>query len=303
MQFQCAKDFALSAMTSKNSWSRRHSSTIRIKNGSFRLHGDRATACECVKTPNWLTALIVAIGAKAAWAARQRLPTVREFMPAVERRKIRLMAPRSLGLLEAPWFDSFHFVSLHQMQVRTIFAQLKQYTSRERSRETAEIRMKLRFSEWKQQRLRKSLVYIRRLGCHFGCFLTIKSYPDNFYSVTTAVRNHMPTCQLGASRQGRCTDWCHNILPKHWTASRTSFVAILNGDKSMYGSVLQPDEAQVIVNVDTKNQIGLEVDPSEIYSDKTVTNDNLSPAYSNVQFASRRFMMSRVTTNDTFTRL
>ena len=36
---------------------------------------------------------------------------------------------------------------------------------------------------------------------------------------------------------------------------------ILNGDKSMYGSVLQPDEAQVIVNVDTKEQIGLEIDP------------------------------------------
>ena len=39
---------------------------------------------------------------------------------------------------------------------------------------------------------------------------------------------------------------------------------ILNGDKSMYGSVLQPDEAQVIVSVDTKEQIGLEINCPEL---------------------------------------
>ena len=250
----------------------------------FRLHGDRATAyrvCESLQTDS--PPLIVAIGAKAAWAARQRLPTVPMVYAMVEHpERYGINGATVTGIsLEAPpdlILSQFRLFAPNAGSLAIFTSNSDNTPLIERSRDTAE-GLGYEVSIFKIENnkdLRKSLVYIHKNVDAIWLLPDDKVItPDNFYSIhTTAVRNHMPTLANSELlvKAGALIGVTASYQSIGRQAAQVSSL-ILNGDKSMYGSVLQPDEAQVIVNVDTKEQIGLEVDPIVLnFANKTVTN-------------------------------
>ena len=250
----------------------------------FRIRGDRATAyriCEDLQIDN--PPLVVAIGAKAAWAARQRLPTVPLVYAMVEHPErygingatvtgISLEAPPDLILSQFRLFAP-EAGSLAIFTSASINAPLL-----ERSRETAEelgYEISI-FNVENNKDLRKSLVYIHKNVDAIWLLPDDEIItPDNFYSIhTTAIRNHMPT--LANSELLVKAGALIGVTASYQSIGKQAAEVterILSGDNSMYGSVLQPDEAQVIINVDTKEQIGLEVDPIVLsFANKKITN-------------------------------
>ena len=250
----------------------------------FRIKGDRATAyriCDSLQTDS--PPLVVAIGAKAAWTARQRLPTVPLVYAMVEHpERYGINGATVTGIsLDAPpdlILSQFRLFSPETSSLAIFTSASINSPLIERARDTAEdLGYELSvFNVNNNKDLRKSLVYIHKNVDAIWLLPDDEVItPDNFYSIhTTAVRNHMPTLANSELlvKAGAFIGVTASYQSIGKQAAQVS-ERILGGDKSMYGSVLQPEEAQVVINIDTKKQIGIEVDPIVLsFANKQITN-------------------------------
>jgi putative tryptophan/tyrosine transport system substrate-binding protein len=238
----------------------------------FRIKGDRGNAyriAEELKSDQ--PPLIVAIGAKAAWTARQKLPQIPMIYTMVDQpERYGLNGATVTGIsIEAPPDLILSQFRLFAPEVRDLGI----FTSAdindpllESSKKTAE---DFGFGVTVYQidsnkDVRKALVYVHKTVDAIWLLPDEKVItPENFYSINTAAsRNHMPTLAnsellvTAGALIGVTADY-------NGVGSQAAQVAkqILEGDASMYGQILYPENSQVVINLDTMDTINLDVDP------------------------------------------